>query len=123
MLADLGSSGSLRRLASVLSSGIFVLGLALSAPALAAGGGDEGGGLGGGLGGGGGAGVGAGGGSASSEMKPSGRGEPPPQPESESGIQIFKSVRVTAPSSLMNATSGIREDGQPHSGQEFRSTG
>jgi hypothetical protein len=66
MLADLGSSGSLRRLASVLSSGIFVLGLALSAPALAAGGGDEGGGLGGGggagVGAGGGAGVGAGGG-------------------------------------------------------------
>ena len=53
MLADQGSSGSLRRLASVFSSGIFVLGLALSAPALAAGGGsvwvggDEGGGSGG----------------------------------------------------------------------------
>ena len=64
MLADLGSSGSLRRLASVLSSGIFVLGLALSAPALAAGGGSVGvgGDEGGGLGGGGGAGVGAGGG-------------------------------------------------------------
>jgi hypothetical protein len=61
MLANLGSGGSLRRLASVLSSGIFVLGLALSAPALGAGGGsvgvggDEGGGSGGG-------GVGAGGG-------------------------------------------------------------
>jgi len=57
MLADLGSSGSLRRLASVLSSGIFVLGLALSAPALASGGagvgvgGDEGGGSGAGAGG------------------------------------------------------------------------
>ena len=63
MLADLGSSGSLRRLVSVLSSGIFVLGLALSAPALAAGGGSVGvgGDEGGGLGGGGGAGVGAGG--------------------------------------------------------------
>ena len=61
MLADLGSSGSLRRLAS---SGIFVLGLALSAPALAAGGGSVGVGSdeGGGLGGGGGAGIGAGGG-------------------------------------------------------------
>ena len=64
MLADQGSSGSLWRLASVLSSGIFVLGLALSAPALAAGGGSVGVGSdeGGGLGGGGGAGVGAGGG-------------------------------------------------------------
>jgi len=46
MLADLGSSGSRRKLVSVLSCGIFVLGLALSAPALAAGGG--GGGVGGG---------------------------------------------------------------------------
>src|SRR5580693_7581934 len=63
-LADLGSSGSFRRLASVLSSGIFVLGLALSASALAAGGGSVGvgGDEGGGLGGGGGGGIGAGGG-------------------------------------------------------------
>jgi len=44
MLTDLGSSGSRGKLVSVLSCGIFVLGLALFAPALAAGGGGGGGG-------------------------------------------------------------------------------
>lgn len=39
MLTDLGSGGSRRKLVCVLSCGIFVLGLALCAPALAAGGG------------------------------------------------------------------------------------